>query len=108
MAPGPRQLFIYWRVSPGDLPEALRALRAWQATLSAEHPALSCRLYQRHDGSKHETTVMETYADAAPGVGEALHRHIQQAGNAVLQRWLRGSRHVEVFDALDALDALDR
>lgn len=100
MAPGPRQLFIYWRVSPADLPIALQALRAWQATLKAEHPALHCRLYRRHEGSPHETTVMETYADAAPGICEALCEHIEQAGSAVLKRWLRGPRHVEVFDAL--------
>ena len=44
---------------------------------------------------------METYADAAPGIDDALRRHIEHAGNAVLQRWLRGPRHVEVFDACD-------
>jgi hypothetical protein len=101
MAPGTRQLFIYWRVSPEDLPAALQALRTWQATLSVEHPTLQCRLFQRHEGSEGETTVMETYADAAPGIDEALRRHIEHDGNALLQRWLRGSRYVEVFDALD-------
>lgn len=100
MAPGPRQLFIYWRVSPEDLPAALKALRDWQATLKSKHPALHCRLYQRHEGPQHEATVMETYAAAAPGIDAALRQHIEHAGNSVLQRWLRGPRHVEVFDAL--------
>jgi hypothetical protein len=100
MALGRRQLFIYWRVAPAELPLALQALRAWQAELCAQHPALQCRLYQRHDGSRHEATVMESYAHAAPGVDEALRQHIEQAGNALLQHWLHGSRHIEVFDAL--------
>ena len=107
MAPGQRQLFIYWRVAPAELSAALQALRAWQARLSAEHPALQCRLFLRHQASKDEATVMETYADAEPGIDEVLRRHIEHAGNAELQRWLRGSRHVEVFDALDELDELD-
>jgi quinol monooxygenase YgiN len=101
MAPGRRQLFIYWRVASAELDAALRALRAWQATLRAEHPALQYQLYQRHDGSKDEATVMETYFDAAPGIDDALHRYIEHTGNAVLQRWLRGPRHVEVFDTCD-------
>jgi hypothetical protein len=101
MVPGRRQLFIYWRVASAELDAALQALRAWQATLRAEHPALQCQLYQRHDGSKDEATVMEAYADASPGIDDALRRHIEHAGNAVLQRWLRGPRHVEVFDACD-------
>jgi len=103
MAPGRRQLFIYWRVARADLPVALQALRDWQATLRVRHPALQCRLYQRHDGSADEATIMETYADASPGIGEALHQHIEQAGNALLQHWLRGARHVETFDAVDEL-----
>lgn len=101
MAPGRRQLFIYWRVAPADLDVALQALRDWQVTLTAEHPTLRCRLYQRHDGSRDTATVMEGYADAPPGIDDALRQHIEHAGNAVLQRWLRGPRHVEVFDALD-------
>jgi DNA-binding GntR family transcriptional regulator len=100
MAPGRRQLFIYWRVAPAEVPVALQALRAWQAELCAQHPSLQCRLYQRHDGSQHEATVMESYARAVPGVDEALRQHIEHAGTALLQRWLRGPRHVEVFDAL--------
>ena len=101
MVPGRRQLFIYWRVAPAELDAALQALRAWQAMLRAEHPALQCQLYQRDDGSKDEATVMEAYAHASTGIDDALRRHIEQAGNGVLQRWLRGPRHVEVFDACD-------
>ncbi len=101
---GRRQLFIYWRVTPADLPAALQALRDWQGALMAQQPALQCRLYQRGGVSTAEATVMESYALALPGAGidDALRLHIEQAGQCVLQRWLRGARHVEVFDACDA------
>ena len=104
MAPGQRQLFIYWRVAAADLPAALRALRDWQATLKARQPALQCRRYQRSDGDADEATVMETYAlasGAGDGIDDGLRRLIERDGDAVLQRWLRGARHVEAFDACD-------
>ena len=101
---GQRQLFIYWRVASRDLPTALHAVREWQAGLIAQHPTLRCGLYQRIDAAQADATVMESYAiDSAlphPGIDEALCRHIDQAGHAQLQHWLRGARHVEVFDAL--------
>jgi hypothetical protein len=47
---------------------------------------------------------MESYAIESaqphPGIDAALLAHIDQAGRVQLQRWLRGARHVEVFDAL--------
>ena len=101
---GQRQLFIYWRVAGSDLPAALNSLRAWQAGLMAQQPGLRCGLYQRIGMAQADATVMESYAiDSAqphPGIDEALCRHIDQAGHAQLQHWLRGARHVEVFDAL--------
>ena len=101
MVPGRRQLFIYWRIAPAELGTALQALRHWQESLRAAHPALQCRLYRRHDGTADTATVMECYADAAPGIDEALRQHIERAGSLLLQPWLRGPRHVEVFDACD-------
>jgi|APHig6443717817_1056837.scaffolds.fasta_scaffold1264226_1 hypothetical protein len=103
---GQRQLFIYWHVASTDLPQALQALRDWQYGLVARHPALRCGLYQRVDSGQADATVMETYAieSALPhsGIDEALHQFIDQDGQAQLTRWLRGRRHVEVFDALPA------
>jgi hypothetical protein len=103
---GQRQLFIYWRVAAVDLPAALGTLRGWQAGLSAQQPGLRYALYQRIDGAQAEVTVMESYAieSAQPhaGLDEALCRYIESAGQAQLQPWLRGARHVEVFDALPA------
>jgi len=103
---GQRQLFIYWHVAWRDLPPALDALREWQAVLIAQHPTLRCGLYQRIDAAQANATVMESYAieSAQPhrGIGEALLQHIAHGGQAQLAPWLRGARHVEVFDALPA------
>jgi hypothetical protein len=103
---GQRQLFIYWRVAAIDLPAALGALRDWQSDLLGQQPQLRCGLYQRIGSDEAEATVMESYAlESAlphPGIDEALCRYIDRAGQALLQRWLSGARHVEVFDALNA------
>ena len=101
---GQRQLFIYWRVASSDLPAALNALRDWQASLMLQHPALRCGLYQRRDSAQADTTVMESYGFESvqphPGIDDALRQLIDQDGGTLLKRWLRGVRHVEVFDAL--------
>jgi hypothetical protein len=101
---GQRQLFVYWRVAHVDLSAALQAAREWQAGLMARQPALQCRLYQRSDPMAREATVMESYAiteaQPHPGIDDALCQHIEQAGHAALQPWLRGPRHLEAFDAL--------
>jgi len=100
-----RQLFIYWHVAVSDLPAALAALRHWQYGLIARHPALRCALYQRSGTAQADVTVMESYAlesaqQPHPGIDEALCQYIDQDGHAQLRRWLRGERHVEVFDLL--------
>lgn len=101
---GRRQLFIYWRTSGVALPFALSALRNWQAGLAVQHPALRCELYQRGGSGDAGPTVMERYAIVSaqphPGIDDTLQRHIDLTGRAVLQPWLQGDRHVEVFDTL--------
>ena len=101
---GRRLLFVYWRVAPADLPSALEALREWQAGLVEIHPALRCGLYRRSDGAEAQATVMESYAleSAGPhdGIDDTLHAYIDESGRSVLKRWLRGARHVEMFDTL--------
>jgi hypothetical protein len=103
---GQRQLFIYWRVDDAEFDTALTALRHWQAGLMAQHPGLRCALYRRSGHRQAEPTVMESYAIESmpnhPGIGDALRQQIEDGGQALLQRWLRGARHVEVFDALPA------
>lgn len=99
MTLGAHQLFVYWRVASADTEAALQALRDWQRSLEVRHPALRTRRYLRSDGTRGDATVMEVYAlNAAPGIDVALQRQVEQEGSSVLQRWLRGVRHVEVFD----------
>jgi hypothetical protein len=103
---GRRQLFIYWNVTESDLPAAVAALRQWQSGLISQHPALRCGLYRRSSSERAEATMMESYAIESeqphPGIGEALLLQIDQSGSALLKHWLRGARHVEVFDTLTA------
>jgi len=79
-----------------------------QAALCERHPGLIAQLFVRADGAQTPVgavTLMETYAqqapasDAAAGVSPALQAELEAAA-AVLQPWLRGTRHVEVFELL--------
>lgn len=101
---GARQLFVYWRVAAADTAAALQALRDWQHALQAQHPALRMQRYLRRDSSAGEATVMESYALVArvpaSGIDAALQQQIEHEGHAAVERWLRGARHVEVFDAV--------
>lgn len=99
MPAGRRHLFIYWRLAAADLPAARQALRRTQRQLVRQHPGLEAALFQRRDTAAGEATLMETYAGEA-GVGGALQQQIEAAVAPTVQRWLRGVRHVEVFEAL--------
>ena len=105
MAAGRRQLFIYWRCAGAEAGAALSATHALQQALRERHPALRCALYLRRDASGPEATLMETYAVAADfspeGLGPALQQAIDADAIAALSPWLRGQRHVEVFDAVE-------
>jgi Domain of unknown function (DUF4936) len=90
------ELYIYWRVSPGDVQAASQALRVWQLGLQAGLPGLQARLLKRLDTAAVEETLMETYV-LAGGIGPTLQQRIVDAGDAVSSPWRRGSRHVEVF-----------
>jgi len=97
------QLFFYWRVAPGQTEEALRALQVWQAGLQAQHPGLQARCYLRRDAAAgRDNTVMESYAlrcaGEGSGVDAVLRSRIEQGGDRLLQRWLIGPRHLELFD----------
>ncbi len=94
-----RQLFIYWRVEPDRLPQALAAVRQAQAGLMAAWPGLTARVLERCDPAPH-ATVMEIYA--APGgidadgeqrIGDALAGALVDALAGIAP----GSRHVEAF-----------
>jgi hypothetical protein len=102
---GKRQLFVYWRVTAADAAAAAAAVRAWQRRLQSEHPALHAQLFMRVPPMPGEVTLMETYAlesaARADGVDAALQRHIEDDGLSIARCWLRGVRHVEVFDTCD-------
>lgn len=102
--PAPRQqLFFYWRVAPAHTQAAMRALQVWQAGLQAQQPHLQARCYLRRDVAAAHDTVMESYALRSEGAGHdgvdvVLRRRIEQEGKRLLQRWLIGPRHLELFD----------
>jgi hypothetical protein len=105
MPTGRRQLFIYWRLRSADVAAAMDSIRTGQRQLEAACVGLLSGLYLRDDVDLAEATLMETYAVDAGlsphGVSCALQAHIEGEIARVVQPWLRGARHVEVFDAVD-------
>ena len=101
MPAGRRCLFTYWRLAAADLPAALDGVRQVQRLLVRHHPGLGVGLFQRCEGmAGGEATLMETYAlDTVEGVDAELQRQIEAAAAPAVQRWLRGARHIEVFEA---------
>lgn len=95
-----RELFVYWRLEPHDLPAARQAMQQFQQQLEAEWPGLAARLYRRADeaGAAH-ATLMETYAREG-GIAPGLQADIVTLGTQAATRWCRGPRHVEVFEPL--------
>ncbi len=94
-----RELFIYWRVQPGQLAQAMAAAASWQALQRAAWPALQARLYRRADEPDAAPTLMETYA-APGGIDAAWQQRLVTQGELALQPWCQGARHVEVFEPL--------
>lgn len=95
---GGRELYVYWRVAPGDRVAAVADLRAMQAELRAAWPELQARMLQRAGGDAADSvTLMETYA-AAQGVDCALQARVAVLAAERLARWCVGERHVEVFE----------
>lgn len=94
-----RELFIYWRVSPGQLAAAAAAMQAWQAGLAQQHAGLQARLLCRQDEPGSAATLMETYAQAG-GLAPALQSLVKEQGDQIAAAWVDGRRHVEVFGPL--------
>lgn len=121
-----RELFVYYRVRAAQAGVARRAALAFQAELGSRYPALTARLLRRDEGEVIDTSIgtsvdknidknashdndrgrdatwMETYLidpriDAA-GVSAALQAEIEAAAR-VLEPFLNGTRHTEVFIA---------
>lgn len=105
MHPGRRRLFIYYRLRERDLCVACEAVRKVQQTLRTQHRGLNTELLAAPGADvKGLRTVMEMYlvdVHVSPrGVDEALQADIEASLKPVLQPWLQGARHVEVFDEL--------
>ena len=121
-----RELFVYYRVRAAQAGVARRAALAFQAELGSRYPALTARLLRRDEGEVIDTSIgtsvdknidknashdndrgrdatwMETYLidpriDAA-GVSAAMQAEIEAAAR-VLEPFLNGARHTEVFIA---------
>jgi hypothetical protein len=90
-----RQLFIYWRVEPDRLPQALAAVRQAQGGLMAAWPGLTARVLERCDPAQ-QATVMEIYA-APGGIDADGEQRIADALAGALAGIALGSRHVEAF-----------
>ena len=93
-----RRLYVYYQVAESDLDAARTAASSLQADLVRAHPGLRAELLRRPDLRDGRVTLMEVYAqrDGAPP-GQA----IEAAAGERLARWIVGTRHVEVFDALE-------
>lgn len=99
-----RALFIYWKVSPERLPQALAAGHAFQAECRRRHPALTAALYQRATGTGTDSadgpvTVMETYTQPG-GLDAPTQQVLIDGGQATLATWCTGLRHIEHFNML--------
>jgi hypothetical protein len=91
-----RALFIYWKIAPAALPQALARVREAQAVLRAGWPGLQTALWRRDEAGAAQATVMETYA-APAGLDAAAEQRIASALAAALAGLPAGPRHSEAF-----------
>jgi hypothetical protein len=62
-----RRLYVYYRVDAAVLEATLATARRLQAQLLAAHPGVQAELLRRPDVPDGQITVMEAYAEQAPG-----------------------------------------
>ena len=100
---GTRQLFIYWKLAADELAVALEALRLAQHELADAVSGLAAQRFVRVGGDR-EVTVMEVYGiDAAifqAGLRDDDLARIDRVAAGATKPWVKGCRHLEVFDAL--------
>ena len=98
-----RELFVYYRIRVTDASAARIAVAQLQSGLRLKFPGLIARLLHRPETCDGEQTWMEVYtidpARAAGGVDPMLQAAIETEAEALLNRWLVGVRHAEVFVA---------
>ncbi len=95
--------FIYYQIDLPDLPPVQAAVAAFQQQLRQDWPGLQARLLRRPTAHEGRLTLMEIYGfgpSAHPSlpadVARRLPPAIEQAARGIAP-WLRGERHVEVF-----------
>lgn len=98
-----RELFVYYRVAAAQTAAAGRCVNDFQAALCDANRGLRARRMLREpavDPGSDEPTWMEIYAidpsASKAGITPSLQAAIEDAA-AVLQPFLRGPRHCEVF-----------
>lgn len=92
-----RRHYVYYRVGVADFGAAVAAVQAMQAGLARDHPGLTAECLRRPGDSEGVVTLMEVYIFEAGHDAAAIER----AAAAASARWCRGTRHVEIFEALD-------
>jgi Domain of unknown function (DUF4936) len=85
-----KQLYIYWKVAPADLGEAIVAVRRFHSGVGT-----SAQLLRRSDGQG-AMTLMEVYAGLDAARCEEL---IAEAATA-LGRFAPQGRHAEIFEPI--------
>jgi hypothetical protein len=97
------ELYIYWRVMPTQLAQAIAATQAMQAALCTQLPGLTAKLLVRRDDTAAQQTLMEVYQnlplaiDGTPAAQPAIAAAIEAAAQSALRPYQQGQRHVEVF-----------
>lgn len=92
------ELYVYYRVAAEHARAVDAAVARFQTQLEAAHPGLSARRLCRpaalevHAG---ERTFMEVYRTTG---GASIDPGAVEAAAALLAPWLRGARHLEVFE----------
>lgn len=95
----PTSLFIYFKLTASQAPQALQRLAAMQDGLRALHPGLSARLLARTDGQDvAQPTWMEIY-EHPQGLSDAFLADLAAAVQA-LPAGLIAPRHTETFAEL--------
>ena len=87
-------LYIYYRVAPGQARQLTHAAVAMQERLRSQD-GVAAALKRRPPSGQDALTFMEIYTAVPAGFQPVLERAVQEAGLAAL---IQGSRHVEIFE----------
>ncbi len=95
-----RRHYVYYRVDEQDLAAALDGARAGIDVLCAGWPALHAELLRRPGSAAGQVTLMEVFDAGPAGIDAAGAARIEATMTRHVAPWIRGARHVEVFDLL--------